>query len=211
MLLVSFRPVMTSFQQETDRLPVQGQDSKPCRAWWSWHGQFQRSVHMQSHHGELTTQITALRAGRLGIHTQGFQVLTVGQGEENINLKVWGSTKGRDALRAVEAPLYPRIKANATQQHRNVCEAKKSSESQCCQYTFSTLPSSEFCSYSHRSDKHPGCTFTCTVPPAPENSSPCRSHARSQLSPTSLLLYICQQQQCQPDPVGLCCCPSKAS
>lgn len=84
---------MTSFQQEADRLPVQGQDSQPCRAWWNWHGQFQCSVHMQSHHGEFTTQITALRAGRLGTHRQGFQVLTVGQGEENINLKDYGVGK----------------------------------------------------------------------------------------------------------------------
>lgn len=39
---------------------------------------------MQSHHGDFTT---AFRAGSVGVPGQGFQVLKVGQGEENINLK----------------------------------------------------------------------------------------------------------------------------
>ena len=37
MPLGSFRPVTTSFQQETGRLSVQEEDSKPFRACWSWH------------------------------------------------------------------------------------------------------------------------------------------------------------------------------
>lgn len=68
-------------------------------------------------------------------------------------------------------------------------EREHSSESQgsaCCQHMFTTLLSSvSFCGYSCRSDKDPGCTSTCTVPPALslDNSSSCCSHTRSQPAP----------------------------
>lgn len=103
---------------------------------------------------------------------------------------------GRDSLRPVEAPLYPRIKANAAQQDRNACGAKERTAWSLREVLVASkhppLSSVSFCGYSCRSDKDPGCTLTCTMPPAPslENSSSCCSHVRSQPAPI-LLSALC--------------------
>jgi len=124
----------------------------------------------------------------------------------------WGSTKGRASLRAAEAPLYPRIKANAAQQHRNVCGAKEST----ARISVKRLLPAHVCHppllcillrLLTRSDKDPVRTLTCTMPPAPslENSSSCCSPTPGHNQPQiCLLLCVCQWQRCQPGPIGLC-------
>lgn len=112
-----------------------------------------------------------------------------------------GSTKKRASLRATEALLYPKIKANSTEEHRNACGTKESTTGVVGKCSLPPLSSSVSCSCSRGSDRAPGGTLTCLVPPAlaQENSSSCCSHTRHSWPQICLLLCICHRLRSQPN------------
>lgn len=97
----------------------------------------------------------------------------------------WGWEAQREpALEPQGSILYPRVKANATEDHRNACGSKESTTQIVGKCSLPPLSSPVSCRSSCGSDRASGGTSTCPVPPAPSqgNSSSCCSHTRSQLA-----------------------------